>query len=414
MTTATVYHRTTCRLCNSNRLELVIPYPPTPIADAYVTVSELEEPQELFLLDLYICNECGHVQLCDVVNPELLFTNYTYETSVSLGLVEHFRRYADDIMMYATPSANALAVEIGSNDGSLLRFFKKRGLTVLGVDPAHAIARKATVSGIETIPKFFTSVLAKQIREQHGNAFIITANNVLAHADNLDDIADGIAILLDKDGIFCFEVSYLPDIVEKKLFDTIYHEHLCYHSVKPLQRFFRCHGLELIDFIRISTKGGSFRGIACHADGSCPEKTSIKRQIEYEVANGYDRVEPFRSFVAELEDIKKTLIVLLSDLKDQGKSIVGYGASATVTTIMYYFGLGGFLDFLVDENPRKHNTFSPGYHLPVYSSQALYDHHPDYVVVLAWNYAGPIMDKHQAYRDAGGKFIIPMPLLEIH
>jgi hypothetical protein len=414
MTKATVYHRTTCRLCNSDRLALLISYPFTPIADAYVTVSKLEEPQELFPLDLYICAECGHVQLCDVVNPELLFTNYVYETSVSLGLVEHFRRYADDIMTYAPPPANALAVEIGSNDGSLLRFLKKHGLKVLGVDPAKAIARKATESGIETIPKFFTSELAKKIKEQHGKAFIITANNVFAHADNLGDIADGIATLLHKDGIFCFEVSYLPDIVEKKLFDTVYHEHLCYHSVKPLQRFFHYHGLELIDFIRISTKGGSFRGVACHAYGSRQEKASIKRQIEYEVANGYDRVEPFRSFVAELENTKKTLSVLLSNLKSQGKSIVGYGASATVTTIMYYFGLGGFLDFLVDENPRKHNTFSPGYHLPVFPSQALYDHNPDYVVVLAWNYSGPIMDKHQAYREKGGQFIIPMPQLEIH
>lgn len=413
MKTATSYHRTTCRLCEKSQLELVIPYPPTPIADAYVPAARRDEPQELFPLDLYLCPDCGHVQLCDVINPELLFANYTYETSISLGLVEHFRKYAEDIIAYSHPVANSLVVEIGSNDGSLLRFFKQQGLRGLGIDPARSIAEKATIGGIETLPVFFTSEVAAQIKKQHGSAAIVTANNVFAHADNMGDIAAGIAALLDQDGIFCFEVSYLPDIIEKKLFDTIYHEHLCYHAIKPLQSFFRMHGLELVDFIRIPTKGGSFRGIAQRAGGARPVMPSVQHQIEFEIAAGFDTKEPFIKFAAELDGIRTELRELLGGLKAQGKSIAGYGASATVTTLSYYFGLGDFINFLVDDNPLKFETFTPGEHLPVLPSQALYDIKPDYVVVLAWNYAAPIMAKHQAYRASGGKFIVPLPNLVV-
>ncbi len=407
-----MYHRTTCRLCNSSRLELVVPYPPTPIADAYVSASRCEETQELFPLDLYLCTECGHVQLCDVVNPTSLFSDYTYETSVSLGLVEHFKQYADDIMAYASPPEHSLVVEIGSNDGTLLRFFKNHGLKALGVDPATAIARKATGTGIETIPSFFTGQLAQEIKEQRGCATIVAANNVFAHADNIGDMAGGISTLLDRNGIFCFELSYLPDTVEKKLFDTVYHEHLCYFCVKPLQTFLRKHGLELIDFIRIPTKGGSFRGIAQRTDGSRSRMPSVERQIRFEETAGYDKARTFRDFAAELQRARKELTGLLADLKKQGKKIAGYGASATVTTLMYYFGLDEYVDFIVDDNPLKHDTFSPGYHIPVFPSQALYEREPDYVIILAWNYAQPIMRRHQRYMENGGRFVLPLPQLE--
>nr|WP_054691863.1 methyltransferase domain-containing protein [Geotalea toluenoxydans] len=242
----------------------------------------------------------------------------------------------------------------------MLRFFKNHGLRVLGIDPAKTIAEKATASGIETIPAFFTKELACLIREKHGRASIITANNVFAHADNMGDMADGIAALLDQDGIFCFEVSYLPHILENKLFDTIYHEHLCYHSIKPLQTFLQSHGLELIDFINIPTKGGSFRGIVQQAGGLRPVTPSVRRQIEYEKANAYDREETFEHFVSELDGIKQELTGLLEDLAAKGCTIAGYGASATVTTLIYYLGLGKFLQYLVDDNPRKQGTFSRG------------------------------------------------------
>lgn len=404
--------RTDCRLCSSSRLELAVPYPATPVADDYA--ADGSAGADSYPLDLYLCTDCGHVQLCNVVDPEILFRNYSYETSISLGLVEHFRRYAADVAPLVGPVAGRRVVEIGSNDGSLLRSFRELGFGVLGVDPAREIARKATAAGIETLPEFFSASLAQEIRKRYGAAAIVAANNVFAHADDLADMAEGVAILLDREGLFTFEVSYLPDIIEQRLFDTIYHEHLCYHSVKPLLSFLRRHGLELVDFIRIPTKGGSFRGIAKRAGGSRPVAPVIAKQLEYEAGRGYDRLDVYRRFSAELQRLKAELLDTIAGLKAAGKRVAGYGASATVTTLMYYFDLGKELEFLVDDNPRKHHTFSPGCRLPVLPSQALYERRPNYVVILAWNYADPIVKKHATFLQEGGRFIVPVPTVRLN
>lgn len=409
MTTPHYRHKTTCRLCDSTRLKLAVPYPATPIADDYLAPGRLWEPVRLFPLDLYLCLDCGHVQLLDVVDPEILFRDYTYETSVSLGLVQHFRRYAQEMVAFAPPAEGALVVEIGSNDGSLLRSFAAHGLRVLGVDPALGIARKATESGIETLPCFFGSAVAQKIVAEHGTAHFVAANNVFAHADDLADMAEGVRILLSEEGVFSFEVSYLPDIIENLLFDTIYHEHLSYHSVIPLQRFLRSHGLELIDFITIPTKGGSFRGVARRLDGTREVSPAVARQTAFEEAAGYQRPEPYRAFSAALQQLKGELASVLGEAKGGGKLIAGYGASATVTTLMHYFDLAQYLDFLVDDNPVKQGTFTPGSHLEVFPSQALYQKKPDLVVILAWNYAPAILARHQAFSEAGGSFILPLP-----
>jgi len=214
------YHRDNCRLCASRDLELVVPLGPTPIADDYVPASRLNEKQPIFPLDLYLCCACGHVQLLDVVDPNILFGNYVYVTSISTSLVEHFREYTDEVLRRANAPAGALVIDVGSNDGSLLKFFKQRGMRVLGIDAAREIAKQATESGIETLGAFFTPDLARTIKQTHGAATIVTANNVFAHADDLGGMAEGIRELLAPDGIFVFEVSYMVDIVEKLLFDT--------------------------------------------------------------------------------------------------------------------------------------------------------------------------------------------------
>ncbi len=407
------YRRDNCRLCNSKNLELVVHLAPTPIADDYVTDERVSDIQEAYPLDLFFCHACGHVQLLDVLDPEILFRNYTYVTSVSLGLVEHFRMYADNALTRFRPQSGALAVEIGSNDGSLLRFFREGGMRVLGIDPAREIAIKATESGIETLPVFFTSGVGQNIRQERGPAAIVAANNVFAHSDNLADMADGIREMLAPDGVFVFEVSYLVDIVQKFLFDTVYHEHLCYHSVKALDTFFRSHGMEFVDIERIPTKGGSLRGFVQLAGGPWPVSPSVRELIELEERLGFDKAELFKVFASELEDIKKQLLTLLLDLKAQGKIISGYGASATVTTLMYYFGLGDILNFIVDDNPVKQGRFSPGYHIPVFSPHALYERKPDYVIILAWAYSEPIIKKQRAYLDKGGHFIIPLPDVKV-
>jgi len=407
--TPSVQHRDTCRLCGSRNLQLVLSLAPTPIADDYVPAERLAEKQEHFPLDLALCSDCGHTQLLDAVNPDLLFRNYTYRTAVSLGLVDHFRKLAERLIGHLEIGPGSLVVEIGSNDGSMLRFYKERGATVLGVDPATGLAAAATGSGIETIPEFFTPELAARIRRERGPARIVIANNVFAHADALGAIADGIHELLAPDGIFIFEVSYMVDIVEKMLWDTLYHEHLCYHAVKPFENFFRLHGMQLIDVERIPTKGGSIRGTVQRNDGPRQVAPVVGELIALEARLKFGEAQTFLDFGGRIQALKRQLLDLLASLRAQGKTIAGYGASATVTTLLHHFDLGDKLDFIVDDNVVKHGTYSPGQHIPVLPPSALLERKPDYVVILAWAYAEPIVRKNQAYLENGGHFIVPLP-----
>lgn len=407
------YRRTTCRLCSSADVTIVLPMAPTPVADDYVFGDRATAPQPAYPLDLYQCRNCGHVQLLDVVNPDILFGNYTYATSVSLGLTEHFRRYSEEMIERTGMKPGALVVEIGSNDGTLLRFFKDKGMRVLGVDVARGIAQQATVSGIPTLPSYFTADLGREIRRDHGAALLVAANNVFAHADDLGDVADGVREVLRDDGVFVFEVSYLVDIVEKMLFDTVYHEHLCYHSIKPFQRFFAVHGMELFDVQRIASKGGSIRGFVQCAGGPRPPAPIVDELVQLETAMGVDRMAVFKGLHERLQGVKRDLLSVVDRLRVEGKTIAGYGASATVTTLSHYFDLGARLAYLVDDNPKKHGSFSPGHHLQVFPSEALYERRPDYVIVLAWAYAEPILRRHERYVSEGGRFIVPMPTVRI-
>jgi SAM-dependent methyltransferase len=353
------------------------------------------------------------VQLLDVVNPNVLFRDYIYTTSVSLGLVQHFQNYADEMVRRFAGAPGLLAVDIGSNDGTLLKFFKRQGLRVLGIDPAVRIAQQAAAAGVETIPAFFTAQLAKELRAKHGAAALLTANNVFAHSDNLPNIADGVHELLADDGVFIFEVSYLVDIIEKMLFDTVYHEHLCYHSIKPFVSFFRRHNLELFDVQRLPTKGGSIRGFVQKSGGPRKAVPVVAELLALEARMGLDRLEIFQNYTVRLDSVKHELHTLLKRLKNEGETVAGYGASATVTTLLYNFELGGFLDFLVDDNVSRHGLFSPGYHIPVFAPAALMEKKADYCVVLAWQYADPILKKNRAYSECGGRFILPMPEVRI-
>lgn len=394
-------------------MELGLQLAPSPIADDYVSPDRIDERQELFPLDLYKCRSCDHVQLLDVVDPDLLFANYTYRTSVSLGLVEHFRAYATSLVESVGAAPGSLVVDVGSNDGTLLRFFKVHGMRVLGVDPAREIGRAAGESGVETLPAYFTTELARSMRDERGRATIVTANNVFAHADDLGGVADGVCELLAADGVFVFEVSYLVDILQRDLFDTVYHEHLCYHSVRPLDGFFRSHGMQLIDVQPIASKGGSIRGFAQLSGGPRRVETSVQAYIALEEEHGMNSLEPLRAMGRRIESNKHALLGRLAEFRAQGQTLAGYGASATVTTLLYHFELNELLEFIVDDNPSKQGTFSPGRHLPVYSSDALFELGADDVVVLAWVYAEPIINKHQRFLNQGGRFIVPMPRVRL-
>ena len=411
--------RETCRLCGSDSLTQVLSLTPTPPANAFVAAEALDAPQACFPLDVFFCEDCGHVQLLDVVDPALLFENYVYVSGTSPVFVKHFEDYAGEVVRrFVTGPAGALAgslaIDIGSNDGTLLAAFKGLGLSVLGIDPAREIAADATARGIETRAAFFDSTLARQLADERGRARVITANNVFAHADDLRDIVTGIGDLLAADGVFVFEVSYLVDVYENTLFDTIYHEHLAYHSVKPLLRFFAANGLKLFAAERVGSHGGSLRGFVGHADGPWDEDGSVAGLIRHEQTLGLDKAETLVAFAKKIDALKAELGEILTAIKAKGGTIAAFGAPAKATTLMYHFGFGPeIVDFIIDDSPLKQGLYSPGMHIPVLPSSALYERNPDATIILAWNFAEPIIANHAAYQQAGGQFIIPLPSVEI-
>ncbi|MEN9575948.1 MAG: hypothetical protein RL514_3803 [Verrucomicrobiota bacterium] len=407
------FRRTTCRLCDSPQLDLALQLKPTPVADGFVSAALKDTPQEHFPLDLFLCRDCGHAQLLDVVDPETLYGNYLYTTSTSLGLDRHYQQYAADIVAVAKPPANGLVMELGSNDGTLLKCFQAHGLRTLGIDPAREVARRATEAGVETLAEYFTTDLARRLRSERGPADLIAANNVLANIDQVGNVFDGVRELLAPDGVFVFETGYQLPIVEKLLFETIYHEHLDYHSVKPMQSFCQRHGLRLFAAKHIPTKGGSLRGLVCRAESTRATESSVEKLIGLETAAGIHALPTYQAYGARIEKLKQDLLTLLRDLRRQGKTVAAFGAAHAVTTLTHHFEIGEFLSFVVDDNPRKHGTFSPGYHTPVLPTQALYERKPDYVLVLAWRFLEPFQKKNQAYLDQDGHFIVPLPELRI-
>lgn len=406
-----VTRRGTCRLCGSRDLERVLKLAPTPIGDACVAADRVDEPQDTYPLDLFLCMGCGLAQLIDVIDPDILYRDFWYETSISLGLVDHFERYAEEVLRRLAPADGSMVVDIGSNDGTLLKAFQDRGMKALGIEPSREIAATATKSGYETLPEFFTADLARKIRDQRGPAAIVTANNVFANIDQPGEVVEGIRELLANDGVFVLETGYALDLVQKGLFDNIYHEHLSYFSVKPLERFFDRLGMELVSIERVPTKGGSLRAFVQLAGGPLSRSPSVEEHLGLEATGRLHRPASFIAMGDKIDAARDALAGLLSDLDTGGKAIAGYGASVGATTLTYHFGLGEQLDFLVDDDELKQGLFSPGYHLPILSPDALYERRPDYVVILAWRYAEPITARHSRFLEGGGHLVIPLPEL---
>lgn len=405
------YHfRDSCRLCNGKALQRVIELSPTPPGNEFVEAAERDVPQAFYPLEAYFCNDCAHVQLGHVVDPEILYRrNYSYVSATSAVFVDHLRRYAAHMQTEFDLPAGSLVVDIGSNDGTALSFFKEAGFRVVGVDPATEIAQLARDRGIETVCEFFGSRHAGKWCDEYGPAQLITSHNACAHIDDLRDVVEGVKLWLADDGLFVIEVGYLLDIVENAWFDTIYHEHVDYHSFAPLVAFFSRLGMQVIDVQRISPQGGSIRVIAQKTGGSRDGKERVPALMALEKRAGLDHAETFVAFDERIGLVKQQLRELVNDLKLKGKSIAGYGAPTKATTLLTHFELGSELDFLVDDNPLKQGLFSPGHHIPVVAAEEMYARQPDFVLILAWNFADSIMQQHQRYRDQGGRFILPMP-----
>jgi hypothetical protein len=402
-------------MCGGSNLEKVLSLTPTPPGNRFLSEDELTLPEPKYPLDLYFCEDCHHLQLGHVVDPRILYQrSYSYVSATSPKFLEHLRRYASDMVKLFSLPRGALVADIGSNDGSCLRFFADAGMRVLGVDPAIEIASRATESGIDTIPDFFSEELAVQLRKDYGPAAFITSHNACAHIDDLEGVMRGVRHWLADDGLFVLEVGYLLDVFENAWFDTIYHEHLDYHTVAPFRRLFARVDLEPVFVQRVSPQGGSLRVFAQRAGGPARPDASFSDLIAEEHDKGLDRPETFVAFGERVNEVGTRLRSIIEALKTDGKTIAGYGAATKATTLLSHFRLGSAeLDFIVDDNPLKQGLFSPASHIPVTDPSQLYSQRPDYLLILAWNFAEPIMTAHEEYARLGGRFVLPMPVPRI-
>lgn len=403
-----VRSRSDCRLCGSTDLVQVLSFGETPPANAYLSSADLDKPEIFAPLVVNACNTCKLIQLRDVVDPKVLFSNYLYVSGTSPVFVAHFADYAKTVAERFSLTEDSFVVDVGSNDGVLLSLFKKRGMKILGVDPAQNIAEEATKNGIPTLAKFFTPETARGIAVERGKASVITANNVFAHTDDVVGFVESVKELLAKDGAFVFEVQYLKDLIEQNLFDMIYHEHLCYYHLTPLIPFFQRLGLRIFDVEHVSTHGGSIRVYIGWEDG--PHKTSERLQQMQDLESALNTVSTYHAFAERIDAIGKKLRSLLEGFHRQGKRIVGYGAPAKATTLCYALGVDGeMLEYIVDDSPLKQGLYMPGTHIPIKAPDILYSDKPDYCLILAWNFADSIVKNHKKFAENGGIFILPVP-----
>ena len=404
-------HKTQCRVCKGTDLVRFLSLGEHPPVDNFTDKAHIKE-EKRYPLDVYFCRMCNLVQLLDVVaEDELFHGEYAYFSSASAPLVEHFKSYAEDLKKDFLQK-NDLVVDIGSNDGILLQFFTGT-YRVLGIEPSSNVAEIARSKGIETIDGFFTVEMAGKIVEKYGKAKIVTANNVFAHIDDIDEIVSAVQTLLTDDGVFVSESHYLLDLIEKREFDTVYHEHLCYYSVKPLIHLFERFGMEVFDVRRVGVHGGSIRVYARKKSGK-PRNPSVEILLKLEEEAGLHSIERFSGFQKEVEAIREKLVSLVRGFRKEGKTVTAYGAPAKGNTLLNFCGFtADDLKYVTDTTPQKIGLLTPGSHIPVVSPEILATETPDYILLLAWNYREFILKKEKALRERGAKFIIPIPEVEI-
>lgn len=402
-----------CRVCKSTNLKKVLSFGPTPLANSFLNSNQKDLPELYFPLDVYFCNKCGFLQLGYVVNPKLLFDDYVYVSSTSPVFVKHFIDFSERVIKRFGLNSKSLVVDIGSNDGILLMPYLEKGIRVLGIEPAKKIAQIARKKRITTIDKYFSVKLAESASKKFGKADIITATNVFAHINDLDEVITGVKKLMQKNGTFIIEAPYLVDFIENKYFDLVYHEHLSYWSVATLKTLFTRFDMKVYDVEKVSVHGGSIRVYVQKNEGDQKVTKNVGTFLNLEKKLGVGKISTYINFEQKVLNNKSKLTTLLIKLKKDNKKIAGYGAPAKGNTLLNYFKIGNeVLDYVVDDSPLKQNLYTPGTRIKVVSSEYLKKNQPDYVLILAWNFKDSIIKNNSWLKDKS-KFIIPAPVPKI-
>lgn len=401
--------RNNCRGCGSKKIFKFLDLGEMPLAGGFLS-SEKEAKKELkFPLDVYYCKNCGLTQILTIIDPSVLFKNYFYISSVIKSLSEHFKEYAEFLKKNYLKEDSSKLLEFGCNDGVLLQYLE--GTKSYGIDPSDNVSKIAKKKGLNVRTGFFNQESAKKILKGIGKVDVVTGSNVFAHVDDIHEIVKAAKLILKPDGVFIIEVHYLKDLLDKFQYDTIYHEHLCYYSIKALKKIFSIDDMKIIDVIHLEMHGGGIRVVAANKESSLRKKKSVSGFLSGEKDINFNRLKKFGKFC---EKHKRQLVSLLGKIKKKNQTIVGYGAPGRGTILLNYCNIGkNFLDYIVDVSPLRAGKLMPGVHVPIVGLQAARENPPDFFLVLAWNYALSILEQEKQLSGKGVKFIIPFPKIRI-
>ena len=387
----------------------------SPLANSYLSADQLDRMEPFYPLHAYVCSNCFLVQLQEFETPEHIFSDYAYFSSFSDSFVAHAKAYVEDMVTRFGFDETSQVIEIASNDGYLLQFFVEKNVPVLGIEPAANVAKAAEEKGIPTLVQFFNPETATSLSEQGKQADLLLGNNVLAHVPALNEFVRGMKIALKQRGVITMEFPHLLRLMQDNLFDTIYHEHFSYLSLYTVERVFAEYGLRVFDVQEVPTHGGSLRIFATHADNDeRPTEPNVGTVKAAESDAGLQDLDAYRAFSERVKETKRSLLRFLMDAREQGKTVVGYGAPAKANTLLNYCGVRtDLLDYTVDRSPHKQDHFVPGVHVPIYGPERIDETKPDYLLIFPWNLKDEIMEQMAHIREWGGKFVVPIPSTKV-
>lgn len=404
-----------CRFCGEPLKNNFVDLGMSPLCESFLEREQMNQMEPFYPLHAYVCHKCFLVQLEEYVDPGEIFTEYAYFSSYSDSWLAHAKKYSEMAIRRFSLSRDSFVVELASNDGYLLRNMVSAGVPALGIEPARNVAEVAIGKGVPTLTDFFGEALAQKLAAENKQADLLLGNNVLAQVPDINDFVKGMKVLLKPHGVITMEFPHLVRLMKENQFDTIYHEHFSYFSFVTVQKIFAAHGLTLFDVDILPTHGGSLRIYACHTEDNSHEiSTVVTDLLNKEKHFGIDNLETYRSFDENVKETKRKLLDFLISAKRAGKSIAGYGAPGKGNTLLNYCGIrNDFLDYTVDRNPYKHDKFLPGTHIPIFAPDRIKETKPDYLLILPWNFKEEIMEQMAYIKEWGGRFIIPIPHVEV-